>query len=85
MYCKFNTTIMGQNFSLPFLTNPLQPADMARRPESLDIIIVGAGLGGLAASIECARSGHNVTMLESASELAEVGSTSPFSPENDQG
>lgn len=76
---------MGQNFSLPFLTNPLQPADMARGLESLDIIIVGAGLGGLAASIECARSGHNVTVLESASELAEVGSTSPFFPENDQG
>ncbi|KAF4303360.1 Monooxygenase FAD-binding protein [Botryosphaeria dothidea] len=71
---------MGQNFSLPFLTNPLQPADMARGLESLDIIIVGAGLGGLAASIECARSGHNVTVLESASELAEVGAGLQITP-----
>ena len=40
--------------------------------EQLDIIIVGAGLSGLAASIQCAFSGHNVTVLESARELAEV-------------
>lgn len=40
--------------------------------ESLEIIIVGAGLGGLAASIECALSGHHVTVLETAPELAEV-------------
>lgn len=63
---------MGQRFTLPSLSNPFQWADMARRTESLDIIIVGAGLGGLAASIECALSGHSVTVLESAQELAEV-------------
>lgn len=38
----------------------------------LDIIIVGAGMGGLSASIECALSGHHVTVLEAARELAEV-------------
>ncbi|OMP88868.1 3-hydroxybenzoate 6-hydroxylase [Diplodia seriata] len=48
--------------------------------DRLDIIIVGAGLGGLAASIECARSGHNVTVLESASELAEVGAGLQITP-----
>lgn len=38
----------------------------------LDIIIVGGGMGGLSASIQCALSGHHVTVLEAAKELAEV-------------
>jgi salicylate hydroxylase len=42
-------------------------------PDQLDIIIVGAGLSGLAASIQCALSGHRVIVLEGAKELAEVG------------
>lgn len=39
----------------------------------LDIIIVGAGLGGLSAAISIKLSGHNVIILESAKEIAEVG------------
>jgi salicylate hydroxylase len=39
---------------------------------SLDIVVIGAGLGGLAAAISCALGGHNVTVLEQARELAEV-------------
>jgi salicylate hydroxylase len=38
----------------------------------LDIIIVGAGLGGLSAAISCALAGHNVLVLEGAKQLAEV-------------
>jgi NADPH-dependent 2,4-dienoyl-CoA reductase/sulfur reductase-like enzyme len=38
----------------------------------LSIIIVGAGLGGLAAAISLARRGHSVTVLEQAPELGEV-------------
>lgn len=38
----------------------------------LDIAIIGAGLSGLAAAIQCALSGHYVTVLEGARELAEV-------------
>lgn len=38
----------------------------------LDIIIVGGGMGGLSASIQCALSGHHVTVIEAAKELAEV-------------
>jgi salicylate hydroxylase len=39
----------------------------------LDIIITGAGLGGLAAAIALRRHGHEVTIFEKAPELGEVG------------
>jgi salicylate hydroxylase len=41
--------------------------------EPLSIIIVGAGLAGLAAAISCASYGQKVRIIESARELAEVG------------
>ncbi|OCL07385.1 FAD/NAD(P)-binding domain-containing protein [Glonium stellatum] len=47
---------------------------------ALDVVIVGAGLSGLAASIQCALSGHHVTVLESAKELAEVGAGLQITP-----
>ncbi|PVH92152.1 FAD binding domain-containing protein [Periconia macrospinosa] len=46
----------------------------------LDIIVVGAGLSGLAAAISIAKSGHNVTVHEAASELAEVGAGLQLTP-----
>lgn len=41
----------------------------------LDVIVVGAGISGLATAISTALSGHNVTVFESAQELLEVGET----------
>lgn len=38
-----------------------------------NILIVGAGLGGLATAIALRRKGHTVHVLEGASELKEVG------------
>lgn len=38
----------------------------------LQVIIVGAGLGGLGAAIAILLAGHDVLVLESASEIAEV-------------
>lgn len=39
----------------------------------LKVIVVGAGLGGLGAAIAILLAGHDVLVLESASEIAEVG------------
>jgi salicylate hydroxylase len=44
-----------------------------QRALKLNIIVVGAGLGGLATAIALARKGHSVTVLEQASRLGEVG------------
>jgi salicylate hydroxylase len=46
----------------------------------MKIIIVGAGIGGLSASLALARNGHSVTIYESAPRLAEVGAGVQMSP-----
>lgn len=45
----------------------------------LRIVIVGAGIGGLAAALLLLRRGHRVTVLEQAPVLAEVGAGIQFS------
>ncbi|KAH7039589.1 salicylate hydroxylase [Microdochium trichocladiopsis] len=63
--------------SLEFLDSPSLKPDTnghstaeARR---LDILVVGAGLSGLAAAVALGRHGHKVRVLEQALELGEVG------------
>ena len=46
----------------------------------LNIIIVGCGIGGLAAAYTLSRSGHKVTILESSSHIGEVGAGIQITP-----
>lgn len=45
----------------------------------LDIIIVGGGIAGLSAAIAIRLAGHNVTVLESAEKIEEIGAGLQFS------
>jgi heterodisulfide reductase subunit A-like polyferredoxin len=49
-----------------------QQPSQASNDVRLEVIVVGAGLAGLAAAISISLSGHSVTVLESAKELLEV-------------
>lgn len=48
------------------------PAIMPSAVRKLDVLIVGAGLGGLAAGLALQTDGHKVTIIDSAPEFAEV-------------
>ncbi|TLD23150.1 hypothetical protein PspLS_07108 [Pyricularia sp. CBS 133598] len=66
--------------SLSFLKG-LQEAELSSKTTSqpaqaklkLNVVITGAGLGGLATSVALARRGHSVVVLEQAPKLDEVG------------
>lgn len=47
---------------------------------SINIVIVGCGLGGLAAAHALAKAGHKVTILEDAPAIGEVGAGIQVSP-----
>ena len=47
---------------------------------SLDIVIIGCGLGGLAAAHCLAEAGHKITIIESAPQIGEVGAGIQVSP-----
>ncbi|KAL4802009.1 hypothetical protein BDV18DRAFT_148048 [Aspergillus unguis] len=54
---------------------PIPIAEKQFRHEAarLEIIIVGAGLAGVGATIACLLAGHTVHLLESAKEIGEIG------------
>ncbi|KAI0198442.1 hypothetical protein F4808DRAFT_258411 [Astrocystis sublimbata] len=51
-----------------------------KSPVTLDIVIVGAGLSGLATAISSALSGHNVAVYETAKQLQEFGAGLQITP-----
>lgn len=40
---------------------------------SLDVIIVGGGVAGMAAAFALGRAGHNITVVEASSTVTEIG------------
>lgn len=61
-------------------TDSMPQMQSRRAPLSLNVLIVGAGIGGLSIGFLLGRAGHNVTILEAASELGEVGAGIQVTP-----
>jgi hypothetical protein len=59
---------------------PLYQYSSCRATLSLNTIVVGAGIGGLAAAYTLAHAGYRITLLESTSALDEVGAGIQVSP-----
>jgi len=48
--------------------------ELGSYPKSgIDVLIVGTGLAGLTAAIECIRKGHNITVLERGHDINTAG------------
>ncbi|KAI0052821.1 FAD/NAD-P-binding domain-containing protein [Auriscalpium vulgare] len=61
--------------------DPVPPLHAGRKAAiALHIVVVGAGLGGLAATHTLAHAGHRVTLLEAASAIGDVGAGIQVSP-----
>ncbi|KAL0934859.1 FAD binding domain-containing protein [Colletotrichum truncatum] len=73
----FNSWIFSKSSSLSTKDSTPNARTMAATPHikstaQLEVIVVGAGLSGLATAVATALSGHRVTVFESAKELLEV-------------
>lgn len=54
------------------MTDPSPAPDLARRARASHVVVVGGGMGGLVAALECAKVGIRVTLLEASDRLGGV-------------
>jgi len=65
---------------MPFIKDQGESRPVGSYPNSgIDVLIVGTGLAGLTAAIECVRKGHNVRVLERNDDINTAGKP-PFFP-----
>ena len=48
---------------------------MTRDSPKFKVIVVGAGIGGIACAVECKRKGYDVSMYDAARSFARLGDT----------
>jgi len=56
---------------MPLIAETVQPTTDTSNLK-LNVIVVGAGIGGMAAATALGRRGHNVTVFEDAPQIGEV-------------
>ena len=57
----------------------LLQGDVSCHPRTgIDVLIVGAGVGGLTAALECYRKGHTVRIIEREQSASSAGKTGVF-------
>lgn len=62
-------------------SQPELRTDFIGKPLSMRVIIVGAGIAGLSLAIALGQSGHQVTILDAAAQLAELGAGVQMTPQ----
>lgn len=61
----------------------IEPKPVGAYPSSgIDVLIVGTGIAGLTAALECVRKGHNVRVIERHSSINTQGKSPPPPPKS---
>lgn len=60
-----------------FRSNVIKDGVLRYPPTSVKVVIVGGGISGLFAALECWRKGHDVQVVERGSNISEAGKRGP--------
>ena len=74
-YLPNNTPIMPHALTSRDSEMESKPVGSYER-SGIDVLIVGTGLAGLVAALECTRKGHNVRVLERNADINTAGESS---------